>query len=167
MSLTKPERLTQILIYFIPVAILGLIAMGCSAPAAEVGKPAPDFRLSDLAGEEVNLSDFEGKPVLLNFWAGWCRPCKEEMPYLQQVYEEWSDRGLVVLTVGRDTPAALAGLKTNDVVTRIGDQDVTTVAAFSTVLTEAAKSRPDQTIILIVRRGTQNIPISIRLPKSP
>ena len=99
MSLTKPERLTQILIYFIPVAILGLIAMGCSAPAAEVGKPAPDFRLSDLAGEEVNLSDFEGKPVLLNFWAGWCRPCKEEMPYLQQVYEEWSDRGLVVLTV--------------------------------------------------------------------
>ena len=99
MSLTKLERLTQILIYFIPVAILGLIAMGCSAPAAEVGKPAPDFRLPDLAGEEVNLSDFEGKPVLLNFWAGWCRPCKEEMPYLQQVYEEWSDRGLVVLTV--------------------------------------------------------------------
>ncbi len=75
--------------------------------------------------------------------------------------------GLIVLSVGRDTPAALAGLKANDVVTRVGDQDVTTIAAFETVLTGAAKSRPGQTIILIVRRGTQNIPISIRLPKGP
>jgi len=106
MSLTKPERLNKILIYFAPVAILGLIAMGCSAPAVEMDKPAPDFQLPDLAGEEVNLSDFKGKPVLLNFWAGWCRPCEEEMPYLQQVYEEWSDQGLVVLTVNLgDSPS--------------------------------------------------------------
>lgn len=74
--------------------------------------------------------------------------------------------GLIVLAVSRDSSAALAGLKANDVVTRVGDQDVTTVRAFETVLTEAFKSRPDQTIILIVRRGTQNIPISIRPPKS-
>jgi len=106
MSLTKPERLNKILIYFAPVAILGLIAMGCSAPAVEMDKPAPDFHLPDLDGAEVNLSDFKGKPVLLNFWAGWCRPCEEEMPYLQQVYEEWSDQGLVVLTVNLgDSPS--------------------------------------------------------------
>lgn len=106
MSLTKPKILTKILIYFAPVAILGLIVMGCSAPAIEVDKPAPDFQLPDLAGEEVSLSDFMGKPVLLNFWAGWCRPCEEEMPYLQQVYEEWSDQGLVVLTVNLgDSPS--------------------------------------------------------------
>jgi len=74
--------------------------------------------------------------------------------------------GLIVLTVGRDSPAALAGLKAKDVVTRIGDQDITTVRAFETVLTEMLKNRPGQTIILIVRRGTQNIPISIRPPKS-
>lgn len=99
MSLTKPERLLKILIYFVPVAILGLLVTSCSAPVVVVGKPAPDFQLPDLDGEEVNLNDFQGKPVLLNFWAGWCRPCEEEMPYLQQVYEEWSDQGLVVLTV--------------------------------------------------------------------
>ncbi len=109
MSLTKPERLTKILIYFVPVAILGLIAMGCSALVVEVGKPAPDFQLPGLGGAEVSLSDFKGKPVLLNFWAGWCRPCEEEMPYLQQVYEEWSDQGLVVLTVNLgDSPSEVS-----------------------------------------------------------
>lgn len=101
-----PERLLKILIYFVPLAILGLIVMGCSASVVEVGKPAPDFQLPDLDGKEVNLSDFKGKPVLLNFWAGWCRPCVEEMPYLQQVYEEWPE--LVVLTVNLgDSPSTV------------------------------------------------------------
>jgi thiol-disulfide isomerase/thioredoxin len=81
--------------------------MGCSAPSSvEMGKPAPDFQLPDLDGEKINLSDFKGKPVLLNFWASWCHPCEKEMPYLQQVYEEWPE--LVVLTVNLgDSPSTV------------------------------------------------------------
>jgi len=84
---------------------------GCftNLPSAEdpsVGNPAPDFQLSDLDGKTVSLSDFQGKPVLLNFWASWCRPCRVEMPHIQQVNEEWADKGLVVLAINTgETPS--------------------------------------------------------------
>lgn len=77
-----------------------LLVTGCSAPSvARVGEPAPDFRLENPDGQSVSLSDFRGKPVLLNFWATWCPPCRNEMSYLQEVYEEWSGKGLVVLAI--------------------------------------------------------------------
>jgi len=65
----------------------------------QVGNLALNFQLSNLEGKTVSLSDLRGKPVLLNFWATWCNPCRVEMPYIQQVYEEWSGRGLVVLAI--------------------------------------------------------------------
>lgn len=52
---------------------------------------APDFTVLNKDGEEVKLSSFEGKPVLLNFWASWCGPCKSEMPDFQETYEEYGD----------------------------------------------------------------------------
>ncbi|MDD5038848.1 MAG: TlpA disulfide reductase family protein [Dehalococcoidales bacterium] len=66
----------------------------------KVGNLAPDFELQNLDdGQVVSLSGLRGKPVLINFWATWCPPCNSEMPYLQQIYEEWSDRGLVMLAI--------------------------------------------------------------------
>lgn len=62
-----------------------------------VGNIAPDFTLKNLEGEEVSLSDFQGKHVFLNFWATWCGYCDEEMPDLQKIYEENDD--IVVLAV--------------------------------------------------------------------
>ncbi|MBA7504253.1 Thiol-disulfide oxidoreductase ResA [subsurface metagenome] len=77
-----------------------LLVTGCAAPSvARVGESAPDFQLENLDGQLISLSDFRGKPVLINFWATWCTFCRDEMPYLQQIYEEWSDKGLVVLTI--------------------------------------------------------------------
>ena len=80
---------------------LGMLVTGCSAPveAPQIGKSAPSFRLTDIDGESISLSDFRGKPVLINFWATWCSPCRFEMPYIQEVYDEWSGQGLVVLAV--------------------------------------------------------------------
>lgn len=68
-------------------------------PAVELGRYAPDFTLTDLNGEAVSLSDWRGQVVLLNFWASWCAPCRQEMPLLQATYTAYADDGLVVLAV--------------------------------------------------------------------
>jgi thiol-disulfide isomerase/thioredoxin len=65
----------------------------------EIGSIAPDFTLINLEGETINLSDFKSSPVMLNFWATWCGPCRNEMPYIQEVYEKWKDSNLVILTI--------------------------------------------------------------------
>jgi len=68
-------------------------------PAPRQGFLAPDFTLSDAEGNPVQLSALRGQAVLLNFWASWCPPCKQEMPAMQRVHSEYSNQGLVVLAV--------------------------------------------------------------------
>ena len=66
---------------------------------------APDFVVYDADGNEVSLADFRGKPVILNFWASWCGPCKSEMPDFQEVYDEYGEEVhflMVNLTDGGD-----------------------------------------------------------------
>lgn len=53
--------------------------------------PAPDFTVYDAEGNEVKLSDYFGEPIVLNFWASWCGPCKSEMPMFQEMYETYGD----------------------------------------------------------------------------
>lgn len=88
----------------LPVLLtIGLVLAGCSSgngsSATEGGILAPDLQLKDINGQSVSLSNFRGKPVLLNFWATWCPPCRYELPFLQEIYGEWSERGLVLLTI--------------------------------------------------------------------
>jgi len=75
-----------------------------TAPAPAVGSLAPDFALQTLDGKTVRLSDFRGQPVLLNFWATWCGPCRLEMPAIQ---ERYNDGAFEVLAVNFDESAAL------------------------------------------------------------
>lgn len=60
---------------------------------------APDFTLTTLDGETVSLADFRGQPVILNFWASWCVPCKQEMTDLMRVQKEYTSEGLVILAI--------------------------------------------------------------------
>lgn len=60
---------------------------------------AIDFKLKDLNGQEVSLSDLKGKKVFLNFWATWCPPCKEEMPEIENLYQGTKDSDLVIVAV--------------------------------------------------------------------
>ncbi len=72
------------------------------------GIPAPDFELERLDGGTVRLRDLRGKVVMLNFWATWCVPCREEMPLLAQIYRDYHPQGLEILGVNltsQDDPA--------------------------------------------------------------
>lgn len=64
-----------------------------------IGNQAPDFMLPTLDGEMVSLSQFQGQPVLVNFWASWCLPCRQEMPEFVRIYTESKAEGLVILGV--------------------------------------------------------------------
>jgi thiol-disulfide isomerase/thioredoxin len=70
------------------------------------GKRPPSFKLPDLDGNEVALTDYVGKVVVLDLWATWCPPCRQEIPFLIELYEEHKDEGLVVVGVGLDDGGA-------------------------------------------------------------
>lgn len=63
-----------------------------ATPTARPVNLAPDFSAQDQAGNEVSLSSFRGKPVVINFWASWCEPCKGEMPAFQKAWEQYGDQ---------------------------------------------------------------------------
>ena len=65
-------------------------------------KPAPQFALLDLAGKKVSLSDFKGKPLVVNFWGTYCEPCKVEMPWLEEFSKKYAADGFEVLGVTYD-----------------------------------------------------------------
>ncbi len=77
-------------------------AKGCSAPQ---GKANLNFKLKDMNGATVNLADYKGKVVLLNFWATWCGPCKVEIPEFIRAYAEHKDKGFAILGVSIDDTA--------------------------------------------------------------
>lgn len=89
-------------LFFAIFAFLALCTI-LSNPVSAAQTSAPDFALNDITGKKVNLSEFRGKVVLLNFWATWCGPCKAEMPSLNNLYNEYKDKGFVVLAVSVDT----------------------------------------------------------------
>jgi len=70
--------------------------------AAKNGEPAPDLTLKDLNGNNVSLSDYKGKVVLVNFWATWCEPCRVEIPWLINLQHKYADKGFVLLGIALD-----------------------------------------------------------------
>ena len=75
------------------------VQLGAGGPAPQVGKSAADFTVAGLDGTPLRLSDFNGRPVWLNFWATWCPPCRAEVPDIVGVYEEGQTEDLVILAV--------------------------------------------------------------------
>lgn len=105
-------------------AVLLLAPVGCGSPSPEPGAeaagagpvsigegdPAPAFTLEDLEGNPVHLADSTGQVRLLDFWATWCAPCREEIPMLNELHEKFSDQGLLILAISDiDEDAAVVG----------------------------------------------------------
>lgn len=76
--------------------------------APEVGAFAPPFERPTLEGQRINLQNLRGAPVIINFWATWCVPCRVEMPILQEIYTALADEGLHILAVNIGEPAPIA-----------------------------------------------------------
>ena len=105
-----------ILVSILAMTLVGsMITLGCSVGrdtvrGSEIGNLAPDFQLDNLDGQSVSLSDFQGKPVLVNFWASWCPPCRSEMPFIQDIFtnKKWAEERLVVLAINiGESPATV------------------------------------------------------------
>ena len=76
---------------------------GDKAPPSPSAKSAPSFALQDLNGKMINLSDFKGKVVILDFWATWCPPCVIEIPHFIELYEQYKDQGFAMVGISLDS----------------------------------------------------------------
>ena len=69
--------------------------------------PAPDIRLNDLAGKPVSLTDYRGQVILVNNWATWCPPCRQEMPILEEFFRDHQHQGFTVVAIDAGDPAEI------------------------------------------------------------
>jgi cytochrome c biogenesis protein CcmG/thiol:disulfide interchange protein DsbE len=112
-------RLAAIIVFGIMAAFLGLLGWGVArAQRGQVQSGlAPDFSLTTFDNRHVSLKDLHGKVVVVNFWASWCQPCRQEAAYLEQTWRKYKDKGVVFIGVDYvDTePSALAYIKEFDI----------------------------------------------------
>ena len=102
-STTNKRRLTLSSIILLGAMILiGIIigtALNRQLQTQPTSGPAPDFKLQTFDGQEFVLSEQRGKVVVINFWASWCDPCREEAPLLQEIWERYQDRGVILVGI--------------------------------------------------------------------
>ena len=98
---TSLRILWQVVAFGFILALLGLLAIGLkkSRSGPIDNGMAPDFTLTSFDGETLTLSDLRGQAVVINFWASWCPPCREEAPYLEQTWRNYKDKGVVLIGV--------------------------------------------------------------------
>ncbi|WP_424766111.1 redoxin domain-containing protein [Paenibacillus sp. sgz302251] len=100
----KSRKTVQVFI-LLAVLIIGGYAIGSTLFASDDKEPLkegsepPPFELADLDGNLVNLSDYKGKPVVVNFWGTFCPPCVKEMPEFERQHHKWKDKDLVILAI--------------------------------------------------------------------
>lgn len=98
------KRIVPIIVIVFVISILGVLINGLGGKvSANPGDEAIDFTLKDMEGNQVKLSDYRGKVVVLNFFATWCQPCIDEAPELEAFGTEYKDADLLIIAKGETT----------------------------------------------------------------
>ncbi len=112
----RSDRQQTILVIVIITVMLGAVIFFAlreganeNIEMARLGEPISDFELEELGGKRVKLKDYRGRPVMINFWATWCPPCRAEMPVLQQYRDAHAAQGLELLAINAGESAREAG----------------------------------------------------------
>lgn len=103
------RRVPVRLVCAISMVLAGPCGLGAGLPSVCTGnarRASLDFTLEDVAGRAVDLRDFRGRVIAINFWATWCKPCHEEIPWLREIHHAYRDAGLVLLGVSVDEEVA-------------------------------------------------------------
>lgn len=103
---------------YISHLVVGFVLMvTASLPlqAAAIGQSAPDFALPNISGKNIRLKELRGQVVLINFWASWCGPCRQEMPLLDDMYKKYSKLGFVILGINVEQDSSKAKTYLHDV----------------------------------------------------
>ncbi|WP_298820406.1 J domain-containing protein [Chloroflexus sp.] len=121
----------------------------------EINRPAPNFSAQELRGGTIELAQYRGKVVLINFWGTWCEPCKRELPALQQAYEQFSDQGLMIIGVNLTDDEQMQGQTIEDVAAFLAQYGVTYPIALDLdgKITEAYRVFPLPTSFFITTDG--------------
>lgn len=102
------------LTFVMATAVTPVVHAGLAKEEALKG-PAADFTLKNRAGGNLRLADLRGTAVMINFWASWCGPCRQELPILNNLYKQYKDMGFVILGVNIDNDPALADKLLKDI----------------------------------------------------
>jgi len=104
------QKITKFLIFFFCFSIFSSISQTNedvplnNIAINEIPKPISSIKFEDFSGNEINLKDYHGKLVIINFWATWCSPCKKEMPSLDNLYQDTNFKNLQVFAVNMEQP---------------------------------------------------------------
>ncbi len=90
------------------IFLLSMCLLASTTMAEEISGPAPNFTLKSRSGENLKLSEYRGEVVMINFWASWCGPCRQEMPLLEQLYTRYSPLGFTILGINVEEDSKLA-----------------------------------------------------------